>query len=214
MGELLLVRHGQTEWSLSGRHTGLTDIELTDEGERQASQLASALRRRKISYAFTSPLLRAKHTAELAGFPDATPDARLAEWDYGGYEGLTSEQINEPRKGRQPWSLWAEGVPPGKTPGETVSEVGARVDAFLAEVDLDQGDVVLFGHGHCLRVLTATWLGLSPSHGSMFALSPARVSVLGTEHGLAVIRLWNADPGNGVIAERGPGGHPTRQHLP
>ena len=213
MGELLLVRHGQTEWAVSGRHTGLTDVELTEEGERQAARLAGILAERPVSHCFTSPLLRAARTAALAGFPEAVRDARLVEWDYGAYEGLTTEQINEMRGDAPPWSLWDEGVPPGKTPGESPAEVGARIDSFLSSLDLAAGDAVVFGHGHALRVLAARWLGLAPSRGAMLGLSPARVCVLGTEHGFAVLRLWNADPADPAIALQGPGGLPSRRHT-
>ena len=192
MGELILIRHGETEWSATGRHTGRTDVPLTARGRSVAVTLAPALARRNIRAAFTSPASRAERTAELAGLTGAKPDPDLWEWDYGGYEGLTTPQIRERRPG---WYLWRDGVVPGDAahPGETVAQVGARVDAVLARVTplLAAGDVVLVAHGHSLRVLTARWLGLEPAAGSLFRLDTGTLCTLGREHKRPVITSWN-----------------------
>jgi broad specificity phosphatase PhoE len=196
MGELILLRHGETEWSASGAHTGRTDIPLTARGEAAAAALAPALARRQIHAVFTSPAARAVRTAELAGLPNAKPDPDLWEWDYGGYEGLTTPQIQAERPG---WYLWRDGVIPGDSahPGETVAQVGLRADAALARVEplLAEGDVALVAHGHILRVLTARWLRLDPDDGRLFRLDTGTFSVLCTEHEFPVIRTWNVPPG-------------------
>ena len=196
MGELILLRHGETEWSASGRHTGRTDIPLTARGEAAAVALAPALARRQIRAVFTSPAMRAVRTAELAGLTDAKPDPDLWEWDYGGYEGLTTPQIQVQRPG---WYLWRDGVIPGDAahPGETVGQVGLRTDTVLARVDplLAEGDVALVAHGHVLRVLTARWLQLDPDDGRLYRLDTGTFSTLGTEHGYPVIMTWNVPPG-------------------
>ena len=195
MGELILLRHGQTEWSLAGKHTGRTDIPLTARGEAAAKSLAPLLARRDIVAAFTSPARRAVTTAALAGLGDAKPDPDLWEWDYGGYEGLTTPQIRETRPG---WYLWRDGVIPGgaEHPGETVAEVGNRVDRVLARVEplLAGGDVALIAHGHVLRVLTARYLRLEPADGKLFRLDTGTVSTLGAEHAEPVIASWNVPP--------------------
>jgi broad specificity phosphatase PhoE len=195
MGDVILLRHGQTEWSEAGKHTGRTDIPLTARGEECAVALRSVLAGRHVAVAFTSPAKRAVRTAELAGLTDAVPDPDLWEWDYGGYEGMTTPQIQELRPG---WYLWRDGVIPGDAdhPGETAEQVSARVDRVLARVRplLADGDVVLVGHAHLLRVLTARWLLLDPSSGRLFRLNTGTVSVLGTEHGEPVILTWNAPP--------------------
>jgi probable phosphoglycerate mutase len=194
MGELIILRHGETEWSRSGRHTGRTDIPLTPHGEEQARALAPLVARMSAVRAVTSPALRARRTARLAGLAEAETgcDAGLWEWDYGGYEGLTTPQIRENRPG---WYLWDDGVVPGDAdhPGETVEQVGDRVDAVLDRTRplLPQGSVILVAHGHVLRVLTARWLGLPPAAGRLFRLGTGTVSVLGTEHGRPVIDSWN-----------------------
>jgi probable phosphoglycerate mutase len=194
MGELILLRHGQTEWSKSGRHTGRTDIPLTTDGEAAAKSLAPALAGCQIRAVFSSPAQRAMRTAELAGLTP-TPDPDLQEWDYGGYEGMTTAQIREQRPG---WYLWRDGVIPGDAdhPGETVEQVGARADAALARVGplLAGGDVVLVAHGHFLRILTARWLGLEPAAGRLFRLDTGTLSTLGTEHGHPVMLTWNRPP--------------------
>jgi probable phosphoglycerate mutase len=198
MGQLILLRHGETEWSASGQHTGRTDIPLTPRGEAAAAALAPALAKRPIRAAFTSPASRAVRTAELAGLDDAKPDPDLQEWDYGGYEGRTTPQIQEERPG---WYLWRDGVIPGDAahPGETVAQVGARADAVLARVRplLADGDVALVAHGHILRVLTARWLELDPDGGRLFRLDTGTFSTLGTEHDRPVITAWNLPPAGG-----------------
>lgn len=192
MGQLILLRHGETEWSKSGQHTGRTDIPLTAAGEATAGVLASALAGYHVVAAFTSPASRAWRTAELAGLAYAKVDPDLQEWDYGGYEGRTSEQI---RQDRPKWLLWRDGVIPGDAqhPGETVQQVGTRADAVLGRVRplLTDGDVALASHGHLLRVLTARWLQLSPDYGRCFRLDTGAISTLGTEHGQPVINSWN-----------------------
>ena len=194
MGELVLIRHGQTEWSRQRRHTGRTDLPLTAEGEEQALALRPLLAKRDVGLVVTSPLLRAVRTAELAGLDDPAVDADLAEWDYGGYEGITTARIQRDRPG---WNLWRDGVPPGDAehPGELVEQVGERADRVLALVtaELDAGgpDVVLVAHGHVLRVLTARWLGLPSSEGVLFRLDTATLSTLGREHDHPVITSWN-----------------------
>jgi broad specificity phosphatase PhoE len=196
MGDLILLRHGETEWSASGAHTGRTDIPLTARGEAAAAALAPALARRPFHAVFTSPAIRAVRTAELAGLHNAKPDPDLWEWDYGGYEGLTTPQIRAERPG---WYLWRDGVIPGDAahPGETVAQVGLRTDAVLARVEplLAEGDVALVAHGHVLRVLTARWLRLDPDDGRLFRLDTGTFSALCTEHGYPVIRTWNVPPG-------------------
>jgi probable phosphoglycerate mutase len=190
MGDLILIRHGETEWSRAGRHTGRTDVPLTDAGLAAAAELAPALAGRNIAAAFTSPASRAAVTAQIAGLADARHDPELWEWDYGGYEGLTSAEIATRRPG---WYLWRDGVVPGATPGETVDQVGSRADEVLSRARplLPAGDVALVAHGHLLRVLTARWLGLSADRGRYFRLDTGTVSMLGTEHGEPVINRWN-----------------------
>jgi probable phosphoglycerate mutase len=179
-----VIRHGATEWSDAGRHTGRTDVPLTDAGRASASALRACLDPRTFTAAFSSPLSRARETAELAGFPGATPLDELREWDYGAYEGRTTADIRDERPG---WVLWRDGVPDG----ETVTQVGARADAALAAIRAAGGDVVVFAHGHLLRVLTARWLGLDPAWGRGFALGPATRSTLGYERETPVILTWN-----------------------
>ena len=211
MGELILARHGQTEWSAAGRHTGRTDVPLTPAGDAGAAGLAPMLASRvaaghPIAAVITSPAARAKRTAELAGLggpdgpgtvsgvkPEIDPD--LWEWDYGGYEGRTTPEIQDRRPG---WYLWRDGVIPGDAahPGETVGQVGARADRVLARAGalLPDGDVVLVGHGHMLRVLVARFLGLMPEDGRLFRLDTGTLSTLGTEHGEPVMLMWNVAP--------------------
>jgi broad specificity phosphatase PhoE len=195
MGELILLRHGETEWSKAGKHTGRTDIPLSPEGKAAAAALAPALARRHFRAVFSSPAQRARDTAELAGLTGITIDPDLQEWDYGGYEGLTTPQIREQRPG---WYLWRDGVVPkdAEHPGESVNQVGARADAVLAMVRplLAEGDVALVAHAHMLRVLTARWLGLAPDCGRLFRLGTGTLSVLGTEHDMPVILTWNVPP--------------------
>ncbi|MFI6354581.1 histidine phosphatase family protein [Streptomyces sp. NPDC050743] len=195
MGDLLLVRHGETEWSRSGQHTSWTDLPLTGPGEEQAKSLAPLLTGRTYALALASPLGRALRTAELAGLTGVVPDPDLHEWDYGGYEGVTTVDIHRTRPG---WDLWTDGVPPGPDghPGESPPEVGARADRVLARLSpaLAEGDVVLVAHAHFLRVLTARRLGLPPAEGRLFQLATGTVSRLSTEHGRPVIAEWNRRP--------------------
>ncbi|MER8093563.1 histidine phosphatase family protein [Streptomyces goshikiensis] len=197
MSDLLLVRHGETEWSANGRHTGLTDVPLTPNGVEEAISLAPYFRDRRPDLVLTSPLRRAVVTAELAGLSGGVPDPDLCEWDYGGYEGITTAEI---QRTRPSWSLWTDGVPPGDAehPGESADQVGARADRVLARVApvlrADGGGAVVVAHGHFLRVLTARYLGLPPAHGRLFLLRTGTVSVLSTEHGLPVIAGWNTHP--------------------
>ncbi|WP_181797754.1 histidine phosphatase family protein [Streptomyces sp. WELS2] len=195
MGDLLLVRHGETEWSRSGQHTSWTDLPLTGQGEEQAKSLAPLLTGRTYARALSSPLSRALRTAELAGIPGVEPDPDLHEWDYGGYEGVTTAEIH---RTRPDWDLWTDGVPPGPEghPGESPDRIGARADRVLARVApaLAEGDVVLVAHAHFLRVLTARRLGLPAADGRLFQLATATVSRLSTEHGRPVIAEWNVRP--------------------
>lgn len=198
MGELVLIRHGETEWSLSGQHTSYTDLPLTGHGEAQARSLAPMLAGRHVFCVLTSPLQRARDTAKLAGLEHARVDPNLVEWDYGGYEGVTTRDIHRERPG---WDLWTDGVIPGPEghPGESPQQVGDRADRVLARVDAafangDGGDVVLVAHAHFLRVLTARRLGLPPADGALFQLATGTVSRLGSEHGRHVLTAWNRLP--------------------
>lgn len=185
--EVYLARHGETAWTVSGQHTGLTDIPLTERGERNAHSLAERLKGRTFARVFTSPLQRARRTCELAGFgAAATVDADLVEWNYGAYEGLTGADI---RKTRPDWQLFRDGVPDG----ESVTEIGARADRVVARLRAVDGAVLLFSSGHFLRVLAARWLGLDATAGRYFLLSTAALSVAGYEHNKnePVLRLWN-----------------------
>lgn len=191
MGTLTLVRHGQTAWSETGRHTGVTDVPLTAAGEAQATAIRAALAGHHFDLVLTSPRRRARATAELAGLDDVLVEDRLAEWDYGGYEGRTTAEISA-ELGR-PWTLFADGVVPGATPGESVDQVAARAVAVLDRVRpvLATGDVALVGHGHMLRVLAAVWLELPASAGAKLRLDAGSISRLSTEHQVPVIELWN-----------------------
>ena len=182
-GELWLIRHGETEWSASGRHTSSTDLALTAEGERKAVEVGRLLAGKTFALVLASPLRRALETCRLAGFaPNVTPD--LQEWTYGAYEGLTTAEIQVQNPG---WTIWT-GTPPG---GESAAEVGARADRVIAQAAAAGGDVALFGHGHMLRVLAARWLGLEPAGGRLLALSTGSVSVLGYERETRVVQGWN-----------------------
>ena len=188
-GEVVLVRHGETEWSRSGRHTGRSDLPLTEHGEAQARRIQGALAGEQFVLALTSPLVRARRTAALAGLAGAEVDDDLAEWDYGAYEGRTTVEISAQR-GR-PWTVFADGVPGG----ETLEQVGVRVDRVLDRIRPvvgGGGSVAVVGHGHCLRVLAARWLGLPAAGGALLKLDAASVSRLGTEHDVPVLALWNA----------------------
>lgn len=190
--ELYLVRHGETEWSRNGRHTGRTEMELTETGVAQATAVRPLLAGIHFDLVLCSPRSRAQHTAELAGFAGRyVVDPDLAEWDYGDYEGLTSAQIRE----QEPdWLIWTHGV----VGGETGDQVLARLGRVVARVRRGDADHVLcFGHGHSLRVLTLAWLGLDIRQGAMFGLETATVSVLGWEKEAPAIRHWNV-PGGGL----------------
>jgi broad specificity phosphatase PhoE len=185
--EIILVRHGETEWSRAGKHTGRTDVPLTDEGRDEASALGASLRGRHFALALTSPLSRAVESCRLAGLGEVAQErVDLMEWDYGAYEGRTTTEIREERPD---WTLWREGVPGG----ESAADVGARADRVIAELRA-AGDAAVFAHGHLLRVLAARWLGLEPEGGRFFALDTATISALGYERETEVIRLWNAKP--------------------
>ena len=187
--DLLLARHGETQWSANGRHTSRTDVPLTSDGRRLARRLAPRLAERRFALVLTSPLRRAIETCELAGLGvEAQTRDELREWDYGDYEGLTTDEIH----GRQPgWSLWRDGCPNG----EAAADVGGRADRVIAEIRAADDDVVAFGHGHMLRVVAARWLGLPPTEGALFALATGTLSTLGYEHGTSVIRSWSELPG-------------------
>jgi broad specificity phosphatase PhoE len=186
--EIILVRHGETEWSRAGKHTGRTNVPLTDEGRDQASALGASLRDRHFTLVLTSPLSRAVETSRLAGLGEVAQErVDLMEWDYGAYEGRTTTEIREERPD---WTLWREGVPGG----ESAADVGARADRVIAELRAAGGDAAVFAHGHLLRVLAARWLGLEPEGGRFFALDTATIGALGYERETAVIRLWNAKP--------------------
>ncbi|MHB1496950.1 MAG: histidine phosphatase family protein [Acidimicrobiales bacterium] len=180
-----LVRHGETEWSASGRHTSRTDLPLTRRGEAQAKALAPLLSGRPFTLVETSPRLRALRTAELAGF-DALPNDDLVEWDYGDIEGLTTDQVRESYPG---WTIWSGPWPGGERPKQVATRARRLVERTL---ELPDGSAaLLFSHGHMLRVLAATWLGRPPEDGRMLVLGTAAVSVLGWEHGTPVVQRWN-----------------------
>lgn len=194
-GRLVLVRHGETEWSRSGQHTGRTDVLLTSDGERDARALRERLGGFELVLVLASPLVRARRTAELAGLAP-TIDDDLAEWDYGGYEGRTTTEIRE-TLGDPTWLVFDDGVVPGDTPGETVEEVAARASRVLARVaePLRTGDVALVAHGHLLRILTATWLRQEPRFGANLLLDAGAVCVLEHDRGVPSIRTWNQAAG-------------------
>jgi len=189
MREIWLVRHGETEWSRSGAHTGRTDLPLTAAGRENAAALgrylAGYLGGRQFSLVLCSPMERARETCRLAGFGDAArPEPNLCEWDYGDFEGRTTAEIQKEIPG---WSLWVSGV----RNGETIGQVAARADAVIARALQADGDVALFAHGHILRILAARWLGLAGDAGRLFALSTAALSSLGYERETRVITRWN-----------------------
>jgi broad specificity phosphatase PhoE len=184
-GELWLIRHGETEWSLSGAHTGRTDIPLTPRGEERATALREKLAGQRFAKVFTSPLQRARRTCELAGFGGvAQIEPDLLEWDYGDYEGRTTDEIHRIRPG---WSLFRDGVPGG----ESIEQVAARARAVIDRALDADGNVALFAHGHILRILTACWLDLAPDAARLFVLSPAGISRLGYERKTHAIIVWN-----------------------
>jgi probable phosphoglycerate mutase len=185
--QVYLARHGETAWTLSGQHTGLTDVPLTPRGEENARRLGERLRETSFAQVFTSPLQRASRTCELAGFGAAAQvDADLVEWNYGRYEGLTTADI---LRQNPKWDLFRDGCPGGESP----SAVSARADRVIGWIRAVAGDVLLFSHGHFLRVLAARWMGLDVSFGRYLLLSTSAVCALGYEHNLSepVIRLWN-----------------------
>src|SRR5882724_10092249 len=182
---IFLVRHGATEWSVSGQHTGRTDIPLTDEGRRQAERLGARLAREHFALVLVSPLSRARETARRAGFGDvAEVDPDLVEWDYGTYDSLTAVEIRQERPG---WTPWRDGFPGG----ETLEQVSNRADRVLARARAVDGDVALFAHGHILRVIAARWLEQPPQEAARYYLSTASVSALGWERETSVIERWN-----------------------
>jgi broad specificity phosphatase PhoE len=191
--QLWLVRHGETAWSREGRHTGVTDIPLTDVGRAEAEALGARLVGHTFALGLTSPRSRASDTAGLAGFANALPDPDLGEWDYGALEGRRTPEIQADYPG---WTIWRGPWPEG----ETVDQVAARADRVLTRCLAPEisGDSLIFGHGHMLRVLAARWLGLPGSSGALFGLSTATLSVLGWEHERPIIEMWNE-----------PGGPPT-----
>lgn len=185
---ILIVRHGETEWSLSGQHTSRTDLPLVGEGRRRAQEIGSELAGREFALVLCSPLLRARETCELAGLGDqAELTDDLREWDYGEYEGLTTPQIRETDPD---WSLWRDGCPGGEQP----AQVGARADRAIERLRVDDGDALAFAHGHIFRVLTARWLQMEPAAGARFALRPGAICSLGYERETEVLLLWNLEP--------------------
>lgn len=186
--EIWLVRHGETAWSRLGKHTGRTDIPLTEEGERQARAVGARLAGRRFGQVRVSPLRRARQTCALAGYESmARVEPDLAEWDYGRYEQRLTTEVRAEVPG---WTIWTHGVPGG----ETIEDVAARARRVLAAVEAGEGDALLFAHGHLLRVLTACWIGVPPATGGAFALDSGSLSVLGFETERRVVRRWNLAP--------------------
>lgn len=185
VNEVWLVRHGRTHWSVEGRHTSTTDVPLLPDGEEIARTLRSRLAAEDFRLVLTSPRLRARRTAELAGYPDAEVDEDLAEWAYGEYEGTTTEEIRETHPG---WRIWSHPTPGGETP----EQVAERLDRVIARVHAVDGSSLVFGHGHALRALAARWLRLPVTAGGHFQLDTATVSVLAYERESPVLRHWNA----------------------
>jgi broad specificity phosphatase PhoE len=184
--ELWLIRHGETEWSKSGQHTGISDIPLTPAGEQAARSLGPFLARTSFDRALSSPLQRARRTAELAGAHDVGIDVDLLEWDYGDYEGLTRVQVRETRPN---WTVWTDGAPGGESP----EQVSSRVDGMIERYRALGGRTVLFAHGHILRALAARWIELPVQLGAHLPLDTAKVSVLGFDRGTATLSRWNCD---------------------
>jgi probable phosphoglycerate mutase len=185
-GEVFLVRHGETEWSVSGRHTGVTDLALTENGRRAAKQLEPLLSETEFAMVLASPLERARMTCELAGLGDRMHvDPDLVEWNYGEYEGLTPEQIHRTAPG---WMIFSDGCPGGESP----EQVGVRVDRLIGRVRAVPGRVALFAHGHVFRVFAARWIGLPPTHGRHFLLDTSTLNVLGYYRGIPAVKRWNA----------------------
>jgi probable phosphoglycerate mutase len=184
-GSAWLVRHGETEWSRRRLHTSVTDVPLTDAGEAAARAIGERLAGHSFALVLTSPRLRARQTAELAGFPEAVPDDDLAEWAYGDYEGISTEEIRRSVPG---WTIWTHPAPGG----ESAAEVETRIDRVVARVRAVHGDVLLFGHAHSLRVLAARWLGETAADGRRYRLDTGTLSALGYEREAPVIERWNA----------------------
>jgi broad specificity phosphatase PhoE len=184
VNDVWLVRHGETEWTVSKKHTGRTDIELTPAGEEQARALGPVLAQHSFALVLTSPLERAQRTAELAAFRDAAVDDQLVELDYGEYEGRTTAEIHQERPD---WLLWRDGTPGG----ESIDDAGRRADRVIERINEAGGDVLLFGHGHFSRVLGARLLGLPASDGKLLILGPAAISIVGAEHDERAIKNWN-----------------------
>ena len=185
MPELLLARHGETEWSLNGRHTGTSDIPLTENGRRRARGLAPRLEGRSFALVLTSPMQRAIDTCRLAGLGEqAEVRDDLHEWNYGDYEGITTSEIHEGNPG---WSLWRDGCPDG----ESASDVGGRADRLIADARAADGDVIFFGHGHMLRVVGARWVDLPPADGGLLGLGTGALCTLAYEHDLPILEHWN-----------------------
>jgi broad specificity phosphatase PhoE len=189
--ELWIVRHGETEWSATGRHTSRTDVALTGAGRAEAGALGPGLARHSFALVLTSPMVRARATAAAAGFPDAVVDDDLCEWDYGELEGITTAEIRARGGEFADWTIWRGPVPGG----ETAAAVGARARRVLDRVAAASGDVLCFGHGHSGRVLVAVALGLAPEECARFLLDPATITVVGSEHGERALRRLNAPPG-------------------
>lgn len=195
-GSLVVVRHGQTQWSLQQKHTGLTDVPLTPDGEAQARAGATAMAALNPVLVLASPKERARRTAALLGLDEIETDSDLVEWDYGGYEGLTTQEISD-QLGR-PWQIFEDGVIPGDTPGETVEEVAARASRVLRRVYpyLAKGNVVLVAHGHTLRILASVYLRQQPRLGANLMLDPAHAGVMSTHHDQPTIDRWNLPVAN------------------
>ena len=190
--EVYLIRHGETEWSLNGRHTGTTDIPLTENGRKVAKLLVAVLGKEKFALVLTSPLKRARETCELAGFgARAEIDRDLMEWNYGAYEGLTPEEIHAQAPG---WMIFTDGCPGGETP----EQVGARVDRVIAKVRAVEGHAALFAHGHIFRVFAARWLALAAAAGSHFLLNTATLNILSYYRGTPAVERWNAPLGGSL----------------
>ncbi len=188
MSQIVLVRHGETEWSAAGRHTSRTDLPLVDTGRERAAALAGELAGRTYALVLCSPLRRARDTCALAGCGDAAEiDDDLREWDYGEYEGLTTPQIRERRPG---WWLWTDGCPGGESP----AQVAARADRVLTRLRAAGGDAIAFAHGHVLRVLAARWVAQEPDFGARLTLAAGGLSVLGFERDTEVLARWNTGP--------------------
>jgi len=190
--QLWLIRHGETEWSLSGAHTGRTDLPLTEKGQQRAQTIGHFLAARSFALVLSSPLTRARETCRLAGYGDAAViDENLREWDYGDYEGRSTPNIRADRPG---WNLWEDGVPNGETVEQVADRALRVINRVLITLKDREGDAALFAHGHVLRILAACWLRLPPNAGRLFGLDTATVSILGGGRDTRDIRLWNREP--------------------